>query len=653
MIEILTPDQVTSRENQKTLEAIRNMRPVENAVIDALAAHVQKCWQEAQHDRSVLTERLLDCLRRRRGEYSAEHKAAIAEMGGSSLYMKITGAKCSAAKAWINDIFTPSGDRAWAIEPSPVADLPPDIEQKLVSVAVQGALAYGLPLEQMTEILDAHRDRIRDEVKQVAEERCELMSERIHDILVEGGWRQQFSDFVDDLVTFPTAILKAPVYRRKKQVKWKDIGSGQFVPETEFTVCREFRRVSPFDFYPSPSSVDVDDNWVIERHRLTPSDLAAMRNSPGFNAQNIALALNEYRANGLKGWVIGDHERASLEGKEITQVNDGLIDALEWSGKLSGTMLLEWGMTTEQIPDPHHEYLVSIMTVGSFAIRTLLNPDPLEQNDYFVASWRTVPGAFWGESLPELLADCQDMCNASARALANNMGMASAPMIYYMADRLANGSDVENLHPWKLIGCTESRMGSSAPPVGFFQPNSNANELLTIYERFSRYGDEITGLPSYAHGSDQGAGAARTASGLSMLMNSASRSVKEVVRQIDINVIEPCLTKLYHHLMLDNTVPDDAKGDLRIRAIGSEALLHKEASQAMQTQFLAQTANPIDMEIIGLEGRRELLREAAKSLNIPVDRVVPSLEQMQMQQMQQMQQGMGMEPEANNAPQDE
>ncbi len=43
-----------------------------------------------------------------------------------------------------------------------------------------------------------------------------------------------------------------------------------------------------------------------------------------------------------------------------------------------------------------------------------------------------------------------------------------------------------------------------------------------------------------------------------------------------------------------------------------------------QQQFLAATANPIDMSIIGLDGRAQVLRETAKSLDLNVDKIVPS-----------------------------
>ena len=61
-----------------------------------------------------------------------------------------------------------------------------------------------------------------------------------------------------------------------------------------------------------------------------------------------------------------------------------------------------------------------------------------------------------------------------------------------------------------------------------------------------------------------------------------------------------------------------------------------------RNEFLAATANPFDMQILGLEGRAALLREAAKALDMNPDIVVPPLSELKMRaammQQQQMQQ---------------
>ena len=79
------------------------------------------------------------------------------------------------------------------------------------------------------------------------------------------------------------------------------------------------------------------------------------------------------------------------------------------------------------------------------------------------------------------------------------------------------------------------------------------------------------------------------------------------------------------------------KGDGRIVARGAAALLISDQAQARRQSFLSQTGNELDMQIIGLEGRAEVLREFAKSLDMPADRVVPSREELKQRQKEQAQ----------------
>ena len=117
-------------------------------------------------------------------------------------------------------------------------------------------------------------------------------------------------------------------------------------------------------------------------------------------------------------------------------------------------------------------------------------------------------------------------------------------------------------------------------------------------------------------------------------MNAASKSMKNVVRGVDIDVIEPLVTNLYVSAMLDPDVPNDIKGDAQVKARGSDALMYKEATAMRQAEFLASTNNPSDMQIIGLEGRRVLLENAAKSADLPATQFIPTEEELRQKLMQ-------------------
>ncbi|MCA9340007.1 MAG: hypothetical protein KDA17_03805 [Candidatus Saccharibacteria bacterium] len=638
LVAIKSNDQIDRENAEKAEVRLQNERSssAQPQAVDNLANHVRKCWEVAKQNRAKINGRLLNCLRRRKGEYSDEKLAAIKQMGGSEIYMLITAAKCRSAKAWLGDLFSPAGDRPFTLEPTPIADMPVSIKSKLIAEAMRGAQELGVTPDQIKPLLMKHRDRILGELKREAEDRADKMAVAIEDFLLDADWRTAFDEFLDDLVTYPVAVMKGVEFRYAKTLKWVN-GSDGFHAESAVKIAPKVRRVSPFRAYPSPSSgSSLEGHWFIEHHTLTRSDLAAMRGAPGYNSEGIAKALLHYGQGGLREWLWTETERASLEGRSYIWASSEDIDAIEWSGSLQGQTLLDFGMSADDIDDPLEEYSVSVMTIGNYVIRALVNPDPAGKQDYFSACWQTVPGSFWGIALPETLSDCEDACNAAARALINNMGFASGPQVWVEMDRIAPGADVNSIFPWKVWKSNSSQGASSGQGVGFFQPQSNATELMSIYERFNRYADEISGMPSYAHGSDTGAGAAKTASGLSMLMNAASKTIKQVVRSVDIGVIEPLVEKCYNHLML-NSEDESIKGDLVPKARGSESLVHKEQAQLRQQELLGITSNEFDMSIIGKDGRREMLAEVLKTGDIPVDRILPSREELKEMQMAEMQ----------------
>jgi hypothetical protein len=128
-----------------------------------------------------------------------------------------------------------------------------------------------------------------------------------------------------------------------------------------------------------------------------------------------------------------------------------------------------------------------------------------------------------------------------------------------------------------------------------------------------------------------------TASGLSMLMNSAAKGLRRAISSIDSNVIAPTILQTFVHEMVYNE-DETIKGDCNIVPRGAAAILIRESAQQRRIQFLGMTANPIDMQILGVKGRAALLRETATAMELPVDEVVPDDEALDQQQQAQAQQ---------------
>jgi hypothetical protein len=293
-------------------------------------------------------------------------------------------------------------------------------------------------------------------------------------------------------------------------------------------------------------------------------------------------------------------------------------------------MLIEWGMTEEEVPDSAREYDANVWLVGNMVIKAVLNYDPLGEKPYAKASFIKCPGAFWGKGIPEIIEDLQGVCNAAARALVNNMGISSGPQVEVNLERIPPNEDITQLSPWKIWQVTNDPLGSSAPAIRFTQPDSRASELVAVYEKFSRLADDHSGIPAYVYGDLDVKGAGRTSSGLSMLMGAAGKGIRQVVMHIDTSIIKPVVERQFVYNMRYDA-DESIKGDVEVVAKGAINLAVKETVNIRRIEFLNATANPFDIEIVGKSGRAALLREVAKGLQMPVDEIVPSVEKVEYQ----------------------
>ena len=395
-------------------------------------------------------------------------------------------------------------------------------------------------------------------------------------------------------------------------------------------------RVSPFDIWWTPGVSDIEDASVIERTRLTRSDLNDLLDLPGYNTDAIRAVLDLYGTGGLvDNWDQTDSERAVQESRENPQLNQsGLITCLEYTGNVQGKMLLQYGMDESQISDPIRDYFVQIWTIGNYIIKVQMAPSPRKRHPYYITSFEKVPGTPVGNGLPDILNDIQEASNATLRALINNLSISSGPQVVVNDDRLTPDEDGEELYPWKRWHVQSDPMGNNgSPPISFFQPNSNAQELLGVYQQFVNMADDLSAIPKYLSGNGAGGGAGRTASGLAMLMGNASKILQTVAANIDRDVLEPLLGGLFDMVMLTDQ-SGLLTGEEKVRVLGVSVAVQKETQRARQLEFLQITANPMDAQIVGPKGRAAILRNVATTIGLPGEDIVPSEDQLDQMQKQ-------------------
>ena len=631
VLRVISPDDLIEQEAQADAERVKaeNAANENSKLATSLVAFIDNEFNTFVRHRDGAngwSDRLVTAMRVFNGQYDSQKLAEIKRFGGSDIYARLVATKCRGATSLLRDVYL-NEEKPWGLAATPDPTLPDDIAQQigeLVQIETQHAIAGGQPPDPA-----AIRDRMTNlmaSAKRAAIKKARLESEtafkRLDDILVEGNFYEALASLLVDLPLFPFACLKGPVVRITPQVTWVQ-GQAQSVDKPKMY----WNRVSPFDVWWTPGVSDIADAAVIERTRVTRADLNQLIGLPGYDSEAILEVLRWY---GQSGYVetngsTAETPRAVAESREDPRMNQsGILDMLEYHGYVQGKILLDHGFDAAQVPDEMRDYFVDVFKIGRYVLKVQLSPSLKKRAPYYVTSFEKVPGTVVGNALPDILADIQDATNAALRSLINNMSIASGPQVVVNDDRVADNENSDDLYPWKRWHVVTDPLGSNngQQPIVFFQPSSNAQELLGVYEKFTQIADELSAIPRYITGSERLGGAGRTASGLAMLMGNAAKILQTVAANIDNDVIEPAISELYDLVMLTDQ-SGLLRGDESISVLGVNVAMQRETQRQRQLEFLQITGNPIDMQIMGIRGRANVLRGVADGIGMDGETIVP------------------------------
>jgi len=589
------------------------------------------------------SERLLMALRTFNGQYDANKLMEIRKFGGSEIYARLIAQKCRAASSLLRDVYL-GADRPWGLRPAADPDIPDEVKASIKQLMMHEAQMVQRQTGQPPNRADIEQraralyEQAKEVAKKKAADQADDSEDRLEEILREGGFYHALAEFIVDLPIFPFAILKGPVVRIFPEVVWPTAGgmpSIQQIPKLTWT------RVSPFDLWFTPGVADIANADCIEKLRVTRAELNELLDLPGYNQQEILAVLNEYGRGGLyDNWDTTDAERSVLESRENPAWNrSAMISMMEFNGNCQGRLLQDYGLA---VPDELRDYNVQTWMIGSHVIKSHLSPSPRMRHPYFITSYEKVPGTPVGNGLTDLLTDMQEASNATLRGLINNLSIASGPQVMIDLDQIAEDENPEELYPWKRWKLRKNPLGAGgiSQPVSFFQPTSNAQALIEVFNKFVDIADDVSAIPKYINGGQTGGGAGRTASGLAMLMGNSSKILQSVSANIDRDVIEPALQQLVDLVLLT----DDTgmlTGEENVTVLGVNVAIQRETQRQRQLEFLQGTQNPLDQKIMGIKGRGIVLRSVAQTIGLSED-IVPSDDKLdQMAQADQQAQAAG------------
>jgi hypothetical protein len=585
-------------------------------------------WIKAETDRFQDEQRFLRNLRQYRGIYDPEVRAKI-NPNRSSAYIRLTRTKVKTYDARMMDIkFPANDDKDWSIQPTPVPELNPEI------------------LKQFAEQIFVHTGQVptEEDVKAIvvkfADDQAGNMEREINDQLQEFDYRATIRDVVHSGHLYGTGVLKGPLVKEVVSKRWhlvnneyKQITLKRIIPTAQF--------VPIWDIYPDKSAkVLKDARYVWQKHLFSKNRLHKLSRRQDFNGKAIRAYMEAFP----QGNAEYKHYEEHLRDMSTTNKKDGessfpKIEKYEVHEKWgyldiedAKTLMPKVKQETWDAMDAV-EVACNIWLIDDIVIKAVISPIEGAELPYYFYYFDKDETSIFGDGIPEIMRDPQQLYNAGVRAMLDNAAISAGPIIEANVDVLADGEDPTSLFPFRVFQRIGQGTDASTQAIRVNTMPSYTNEFLNLIEFFQGTADESTTIPRALSGlpDNNATGAQKTATGMSMLIGASNITLKDQVHYFDEGITNKFIKSMYFWNMEFNE-KNNIKGDFNIVARGSKSLIAKEVKMEQINQFLALTNNEIDLQYIK---RDVLLRELAEIFDLDKLGFIRTEDEVQANQKQQ------------------
>ena len=632
-----------------------------DADVSKIIPFIMERFQRSEDYRYQDEERWLRSYRNYRGLYGPDVQFTDTEK--SRVFIKITKTKTLAAYGQITDVLFANNRFPLSIEPTELpegvvdnAHFDPQAPDQSISIDnLQNPYGFAgdgmqLPagatektlmdkLGPLQEKLDPVSDKLKEGpgltpsaiTFSPAMVAAKKMQKKIHDQLEESSANKYLRSTAFEMSLFGTGVMKGPFASDKEYPNWND--DGEYDPV--FKTVPQVEHVSVWNFYPDPDANNMDEaQYIIERHKMSRSQLRNLKKRPYFRSQVIDEAIYQGENYNKKYWEDDLSDYAPEHGIERFEV-------LEYWGMVDTDMLEEQGVDVPKELKDFDELQANVWVCNNKLIRMVLNPFKPAKIPYHAAPYELNPYSFFGVGIAENMDDTQTLMNGFMRMAVDNAVLSGNLLVEVDETNLVPGQDL-TLYPGKVF-----RRQGGAPGQAIFgtkYPNVSQENMM-MFDKARVLADESTGFPSFAHGQTGVSGVGRTASGISMLMGAAQGSIKSVIKNVDDYLLRPLGEGLFRFNMQFD-FDSDIKGDLEVKARGTESLMANEVRSQRLMQFLQIASNPA---LAPFAKFQYVITEIAKSMDLDPDKVVNNMNEaaLQAEIMKQFQAPL---PEGQGAP---
>ena len=265
--------------------------------------------------------------------------------------------------------------------------------------------------------------------------------------------------------------------------------------------------VSIWDMYPDPDARNMAEaEYVVQRHRLSRSQLRNLKKRPHFRDESIELAIEYGPDYAREYWedALEDHTQSdTIERFEV----------IEYWGMMDSELAEEAELKIPKQFKDRDQMEVNVWVCNGQILRLVLNPFTPSRIPFCAVPYELNPYGLFGIGVAENMTDTQLLMNGFMRMSVDNAALSGNLLIEIDETNLVPGQDL-SVYPGKVF-----RRQAGAPGQAIFGtkfPNVS-NELLMMFDKARQLSDESTGIPSFSHGQTGITGVGRTASGMSML----------------------------------------------------------------------------------------------------------------------------------------
>ena len=570
-------------------------------------------FQQAEIERRDTEMRWLADLRQYRGQYDPEVASAIGP-NRSKAFVRKTRVKVKTVDSRVADLLFPAGsEKNWTIDATPVPSISDEQKQQLKQLLTQANHGQAPDKAQFDKA-----------VQEMAAKSAKAMSKVIEDQLVEARYKKASVQAIHSAHLYGTGIIKGPLVERKIRTQFV-FKQGKWQPESQSYITPFVDYVPLWRFYPDMGATNIEDcRYVYERHLMSKSDMADLAQRRAFDGAKIKQYILS-NPDGQTTALYVDNELKIIGERQASQnARAGQYEVLERWGWIDGRALIDAGV---DVPEEraHESFFSNVWLLpNGDVIKAVLQPINGVTWPYHLYYFDKDETSIFGEGLASVMRDDQTMINSATRMALDNAAITSGTMLEVTPGLLSNMEKIDEMHPWKIWMRNATQPGAAA--VRAVTLPSQLNELFQLVNLFEGNADEVTAIPRYMTGENATAGAAGTASGMSMLMGAANIVIKDLITSWDEGVTRPFLQALYHWNMQfhhDNSV----KGDFDVKARGTASLVAKEVRAQQLNNFAAMTANELDAPYIK---RDKLLAQRAEANEL--SDVVKTEEELQAEQ---------------------